>query len=116
MAESAGRQRRKFPRLEIPFDGRWDGAAGSRLVRIVSLSLGGCFIDGLGAPRVGEQLNVTISFPEAAPLALSGTVAYLAEPQGFAVQFSSDAPEQASLLVERLKECGLADPYAVDRG
>ena len=100
----------------MPFDGRWDGAAGSRTVRIVSLSVGGCFIDGMGAPRVGEYLNLTISFPESTPLALSGTVAYLAQPQGFAVEFSSDTPEQASLLVERLKGCGLADPYAVDRG
>lgn len=99
----------------MPFDGRWDGAAGSRTVRIVSLSVGGCFIDGMGSPRVGEHLNLTISFPASAPLALSGTVAYLAQPQGFAVEFSSGEPDTVSMLALRLKESGLVDPFAVDR-
>jgi PilZ domain len=104
-------EHRRYPRLESPIDGSWDGASGRREVRITSLSLGGCFVDGSGTPAIGERLRVEIRFVDLPTLSLTGEVAYLERAQGFGVRFVDLAVSDAILLARGLRGHGLAQPF-----
>ena len=106
--------KRRHPRLEQPIEGRWSGASGRSDVRITSLSLGGCFVDGLGSPAVGERPLIELHLRDAPPLKLVGEVVYLSRPQGFAVRFVEVATRDRQALVDGLRRGGLADPYGDD--
>lgn len=107
-------EKRRHPRLEQPIEGRWCGASGRRDVRITSLSLGGCFVDGLGTPAVGERPLIELQLRDAPPLELVGEVVYLSRPQGFAVRFVDVSARDRQALLDGLRRCGLADPYGDD--
>lgn len=105
-----GAERRRHPRLERPIEARWDGASGRGDIRITSLSLGGCFVDGWGRPGVGEIVRVELQ-PQSHPLSLSGRVAYCDPSAGFGLQFLPLAPGTEEALVGLLRDYGLAEPY-----
>jgi PilZ domain len=107
-------EKRRHPRLEHPLEGRWSGASGRSDVRITSLSLGGCFVDGLGTPAVGERPLIELQLRDSPPLKLVGEVVYLSRPQGFAVRFVDVATRDRQALVDGLRRSGLADPYGDD--
>ena len=109
-SESAPADKRRFPRLEAPLDGTWDGASGLRNVRVTSLSLGGCFVDGLGTPTVGEQLRVSLQFADGTRVGLSGEVVYLDRVQGFGVRFIDLASAAREHLTRGLQLHGLKHP------
>lgn len=106
-----GAEQRRYPRLERPIDGRWEGASGLRHVRLTSLSLGGCFVDTIGRPSLGEPTRVDITFAGREPLALTGVVVYLDRISGFGVRFLPLTREQEEALATGLRVLGLADPY-----
>lgn len=107
-------EKRRHPRLEQPVEGRWSGASGRSDVRITSLSLGGCFVDGLGMPAVRERPLIELHLPGGPPVQLVGEVLYLSRPQGFAVRFVDVSTRDRQALVDGLRRCGLANPYGDD--
>ena len=104
-------ENRRYPRVELPIDGSWDGASGRRDVRIMSLSVGGCFVDGSGTPSVGERVRVELRFVDPPTLTLVGEVVYRDRVQGFGVRFVDLAVADRILLARALRGLGLAGPF-----
>jgi hypothetical protein len=97
-----GEERRRHSRVPGPFDGTFGGAAGYRDVRIVDLSLGGCFLDMLSPSRVGEAVTIGIRAGEHR-VTLQGQVVYIDKVQGFAVKFVDSDESQLQILSEILR-------------
>ncbi|MEP7118792.1 MAG: PilZ domain-containing protein [Acidobacteriota bacterium] len=108
-------EKRVHPRLERPFECTWNGTSGRRDVRITSLSLGGCFIDSVGTPAVGEKLRVEVRLDDLPALALSGEVVYLDRSQGFGVRFLDLPAQDERELADSLRRYGLTEPYGQQR-
>jgi hypothetical protein len=85
-------ERRQHHRTVQPFEGTWHGASGSSHCRIADISIGGCFIQGLAMPAVGETTVVTVKIGGHS-LSFSGKIIYVDAGMGFAVQFQ-DIPRQ----------------------
>lgn len=96
-------ERRQYPRVQGPFDGTCEGASGRRDVRIVDLSMGGCFVDMLSPTRVGELVKVEIR-ASGATARLAGQVVYVDSVQGFAVMFTENPPDEIDHLASILKQ------------
>jgi hypothetical protein len=99
--------RRKHPRLIGPFDGRWRGASGGGLCRIGDISLGGCFVNAMSTPTVGERTSVSIEIDgEEFPLPMG---AVITSEWGFGFGVAFKALNQAELddlknLMGRLRQ------------
>ena len=78
-----GYERRKYRRF--PSDG--------------DLSLGGCFVHSLSAPRVGDSTSVSFVTHEGQKLDLEGTVVHVEPRIGFSVQFHEIAAADAHDLL-----------------
>lgn len=91
------RERRQHQRVVKLFEGRWQGASGSGECRIADLSVGGCFIQTLAMPAVGEKTVVTVRFGEH-ELVFHGTILYVESGMGFAVQFQNTPKDELSNL------------------
>jgi len=88
--DSHGTERRQHQRVSAPFEGHWDGVSGSNRCRIGDVSLGGCFVQTLALPKMGEKTTVTIAI-EGQEFALPGRVIATEAGQGFSIQFDADA-------------------------
>ena len=99
-------ERRTTHRYRGPFEATWSGASSQRRVRIADVSLSGCFIEDLAAPRVGERVDLTLFLPGGPPVHAGGTVVYIYPAQGFAVTFEHDEGSSAQLheAVDRLAQ------------
>jgi hypothetical protein len=82
------KERRASPRIRRPFEGSWSGASGATRCRIGDISLGGCFVESLATPVVGEATTVTVTFGDEHSMSFSGTVLYIEKSMGFAVKFN----------------------------
>lgn len=85
-------ERREAPRLARRIECRWKGATGGGASRITDLSIGGCFVETLSAPAVGEVTAVTVDLDADGPVSLSGVVVAVDDGIGFAVRFSPFDP------------------------
>ena len=94
------KERRKHTRVLKPLDGRWRGGAASGQSRIGDLSLGGCFVHSLSAPRVGEATSVSFVTHEGQKLELDGTVVHVEPRIGFSVEFRGIAAEDTHDLID----------------
>jgi hypothetical protein len=97
--------RRQHPRIVKLFEGRWEGASGSGECRIADLSAGGCFIQTLATPAVGEKTTVTLRLGPS-ELSLPGKILYVERTIGFAVEFvgmSGAQITQISSVLEALQ-------------
>jgi len=83
-------ERRAHPRVKGPFEGWWDGA-GRQTGRITDLSEGGCFVDSVTQPPVGQVVLISIAIGPG-EIQLPAEVLYGESHQGFAVRFV-DVPE-----------------------
>lgn len=92
------RERRQHQRVVKLFEGRWQGASGSGECRIGDFSVGGCFVQTLAMPAVGEKTVVTVKFGEH-ELAFHGTILYVESGMGFAVQFQDIPKDELNDLV-----------------
>lgn len=94
-------ERRLHPRLARTFNGTWQGAAATGQCRITDMSLGGCFVQTLAAPVVGDKTVVTVTIGSQV-LSFSGEIRYVEPNIGFAVQFQkipeTEIDELARLL------------------
>ena len=98
-------ERRRHQRFSRPFEGTWHGASGSSGCRIADISIGGCFIQGLAMPAVGETTIVTVKIGSHS-LSFSGKIIYVDAGMGFAVQFQDipqDELEELSRLLKALE-------------
>ncbi len=86
--------RRQFERHPGPFDGAWNGAAGSHACRITGLSPTGCFVDSATMPDAGSSLTVSVVFGETR-FTLPADVVYRAPSQGFGVRFPASDQSRA---------------------
>jgi hypothetical protein len=95
-------ERRKARRLTVPLEGGWQGASGRQPCRIADLSTGGCFVESLTAPAVGEIVNVTISLPDGHRLEAVTEVTYIYPSIGFGARFVNLADRDGQVLTDNL--------------
>ena len=79
-------ERRQHRRFNRPLDGTWNGASGTGACRIADISVGGCFIESLALPPVGETAVVTVNIGDHT-MSFKGEVLYVEANMGFAVKF-----------------------------
>ena len=93
------KDRRQHRRLAQPFEARWEGASGSGQCRLSDLSVGGCFVQAMAQPAVGERTKITIA---AGPQAhtITGRVVAVERGLGFSMQFDA-ATDDATAEVRR---------------
>lgn len=91
-----------MPRASVPLDGEWEGASGHRVGRIGDISAGGCFVESLLLPAVGERVRVRVRLPGGAEIDALGEVAYLAMGMGFGLRFLDLTPDQQARLREAM--------------
>lgn len=93
-------ERRRYQRSDRPLDGLWQGASGKGQCRIGDLGVGGCFVQTLAVPVVGETTVITVKSGDR-ELSLRGNVRYVEPGIGFAVQFQN-IPADVNEELERL--------------
>lgn len=96
-----GQERRRYPRLVRPLDGKYRGASGGTTCRIADISWGGCFIQTLSEPATGEQTIVTVPVGDRS-IDISGRVVYVDRNIGFSVEFDPLSPEEVEALTPLL--------------
>ena len=99
----SGEERRQAPRAMVPLDGEWLTSLGRRVGRIADISMGGCFVESIAMPSVGEEVSIKVALPGAQILDVLGEVAYTLNGFGFGVQFFALTPEQHELLGEAMR-------------
>ena len=94
-------EQRKYPRVARPLEAKWRGASGGTFCHVADVSWGGCFVQSVAAPGVGEStlIDVAIAGQE---VRLSGSVVYTEPSIGFAIQFDPLTGEQKEVLKELL--------------
>ena len=98
-----GQERRQHPRLAKPLDGTWRGASGGSPCRIADISWGGCFIQTLAEPSIGEHTVVCVPVADRT-LEIAGTIVYRERAIGFAVRFDPLTADQTAALKPLLGE------------
>ena len=94
-------ERREEERKNITLEARWEGGSGSRPARVSDISLGGCYLDTLGAQvEVGEVIALEIRLPSGEWLALRGSVAFYHQGLGFSVCFTFLTDEEQYQLTQ----------------
>jgi hypothetical protein len=86
--------RRQFDRQPGPFDGAWNGAAGSHACRITSLSPSGCFVDSATTPETGSPFTVSVVFGDTR-FTMPADVVYRDPAGGFGVRFPASDQSRA---------------------
>ena len=79
--------RRRDKRWDVCLDAVWDGSSGNNTARVTDLSEGGCYVDSLNQPNVGEILSLKLQLPNGDWLELTGEVAHQTPPLGFGLRF-----------------------------
>jgi hypothetical protein len=90
--------RRKHARILKPIDGRWLGGGAGTNCRLLDLSAGGCFVQSLSSPAIGDSTSVVLTVNDGRPLTLNGTVVHIEARIGFSVQFTQMSADCASRL------------------
>ena len=99
---------RVCPRRRGPFDATWRGTGGHLTVLVSDFSVGGCFVEDIAVPAVGESVRVTLALPGDNTIETGGRVVYLYPGQGFAVAVDQNERVESALLlaVRRLSATG----------
>ena len=98
--------RRRDKRWDVCLDAVWDSRGGHFTARVTDLSEGGCYIDSLNQPNVGDILNLKLQLRNGDWLELTGEVAHQTPPLGFGLRFVELTAEQLkklSWLLQHLK-------------
>jgi len=95
-------ERRQHPRVTHLFVGQWHASSGAASVRIGDLSAGGCFVQSLAMPKIGETTTVSVTVGERT-FRFSGLVIYL-DRIGFSMKFDHISEEDANELTRLLAE------------
>lgn len=95
-------ERRRHPRVARPLEGTWKGASGTGACRIADISLGGCFIQSLAMPAVGEETMITVVSGNHR-LSFAGEIVYVEPGMGFAIKFQRVPEDELGQLLDLLK-------------
>lgn len=98
--------RRKYPRVSLPLEARWEGRSGKHKARVGELSLGGCYIESIGQVTDGERIIFQVQTPQGRWLILHGEVVYHEVNMGFGVRFLPLAPPTEQQLAEIIRVAG----------
>ena len=93
-------QRRQFPRVPGPFEGRRLGALSVPLY-IHDLSVGGCLVESFHEQTPGRRIKIEIDLPYAGSIALDAETLYTRPNYGFAVRFV-DVTDEKRRRLERV--------------
>jgi hypothetical protein len=96
--EGNGRERREDERARVSLEAWWEGMSGRHTARVSDISMGGCFIDTLGAAEIGELIVFAIKRPTGGWLQLSGQVVSVDANVGFSVGYSFLTDEEQQEL------------------
>lgn len=96
--EGNGRERREDERSRVSLDAWWEGLSGRQGARVSDISMGGCFIETLNVPRVGDVIVFAIKRPTGDWLELRGTVVAADPRVGFSVSFTFLTDEEQQEL------------------
>jgi hypothetical protein len=97
-------ERRQHPRVTHLFVGQWHASSGAASVRIGDLSVGGCFVQSLAMPKIGETTSVSVTLGDRT-FRFSGQVVYL-DRIGFSMKFDpipQDVADDLNRLLAELK-------------
>ena len=83
---------RRYKRVPLPLEVRWEYESGNQKSRIGDISVGGCYIESLAHVRPDENISFEVQLPTGRWIRLSGKVAYHLPNMGFGAQFT-DIPE-----------------------
>ncbi len=99
-------EKRKYPRVRVPLDARWQGQTGHYEARVDEIGLGGCYIQSLGEVTDGERVAFQLQTHEGRWLILHGEVVYQHPAMGFGVRFLPLAPATEQQLAEIIRRAG----------
>jgi hypothetical protein len=99
-------QKRKYPRVRVPLEARWQGQSGKYEARVDEIGMGGCYIESLGQVTAGERIVFQVQTPDGRWLVLHGEIAYHHPAMGFGVRFLPLAPPTARRLAEIIRAAG----------
>jgi hypothetical protein len=94
-------ERRHYHRLTQPLEGSFRGHSGAGPARVADIGWGGCFVESVAAPVVGDQTIVTVQV-NGRRLDLPGRVLYVDAGMGFGFVFSDLEEEQIEGLQQVL--------------
>ena len=86
--------RRQFVRQPGPFDGAWNGPAGSNPCLITNLSPTGCFLNSVTTPEPGSRFTITVVFGETR-FTVPAELVYQDAMQGFGARFPASDQSRA---------------------
>jgi hypothetical protein len=93
--------KRKHPRVSKLLEAKWSGASGGSPCRIADISWGGCFVQTVAMPAIGEAAALTVKVGDR-EVTLTGSIVYREPSIGFAVRFDPLTGEQIDVLRELL--------------
>jgi hypothetical protein len=94
-------ERRQYTRLAKPLEAHWHGASSGSTCRVADISWGGCFVQTMAVPAIGERTVITFPVGDRA-VAVEGAVIYQEKPLGFGMQFDPLTPDQVAVLADLL--------------
>jgi hypothetical protein len=98
-SDSPGKAKKRAPRINGPFQGRWRGALDFDLT-IHDLSITGCLIESYHEMPAGRQMTIEIDLPEEGTVSVLAESVYSRPDYGFAVKFV-DVPPQTKVQLAR---------------
>ncbi len=97
------KDRRQHPRVARLFVGQWHASSGAAHVRVADLSVGGCFVQSLSSPAMGETTSVTVTVGDHT-FTFSGRVVHIDRGIGFSMKFGPVPAAEADTLTRLLEE------------
>src|SRR5687767_11983941 len=80
--------RRKDERYRYPLEARWHAASSQSRSRVSDISKGGCFVESLTPPAVGERIELTFSLQDL-EIVLPGHARHVEPGIGFSIEFEA---------------------------
>lgn len=97
--------RRKDRRYRYTLEVRWHAVSGHSRNRVSDISKGGCFVESLTAPAVGERTELTLLLDDL-EITLWGCIRHVEPGIGFSVEFEAlqgTATEALEQLLHRVR-------------
>lgn len=104
-------ERRKYPRVPVTLDARWQTSAQASLCEVGNLSLGGCFVRTPAPPSPDERAFITLYLKGRASMLLAGRVVRVEPGVGFGMQFREMLPETKSELNQEIDKILRTHPH-----
>lgn len=91
---------RRYKRVPLILEVRLESLSGNHTARTGDISLGGCYIESLGAVVPGEHISFAVQLPTGRWISLRGEVAYRLPNMGFGVRFTNIPEIERNMLAQ----------------